>query len=92
MVRKDKPQPGTSSTEIRGTAPTYDDSKFVAAPVTKGRILFLKPKASAISCVMLDAGPGCIHRFLLTLPLLNHQVKPRNVNKYINRKKKFQTC
>jgi hypothetical protein len=45
MVRKDKPEPGTSSTEHIGTVPQIDDSKFIAGPVKKGNFFFLSSHA-----------------------------------------------
>lgn len=37
MVRKENPQPGSSSTEFIGTPPEYDSSTFVAGAVKKGK-------------------------------------------------------
>ncbi|XP_025113566.1 phytanoyl-CoA dioxygenase domain-containing protein 1-like [Pomacea canaliculata] len=41
MVRKENPQPGSSSTEFIGTPPEYDSSTFVAGAVKKGTAVLI---------------------------------------------------
>ena len=38
MVRKAKPEPNTSSTEVIGTETQYDNAQFEAGPVKKGTL------------------------------------------------------
>ncbi|KAK7094392.1 phytanoyl-CoA dioxygenase domain-containing protein 1-like [Littorina saxatilis] len=41
MVRKAKPEPGTSTTEMIGKAAEFDNSKFVSGPVKKGTLVVI---------------------------------------------------